>query len=148
MLTPGAKLTCFPRALHSAPSTSPYRCASSRFHVADKAVSAGRYVQASLVHSADFHPYGSPSNLTPWGPSEYCKSGIPSRGTPPLENMVLPCNIPIFSSSVICDKRLSICLSCDAVLLRVRQEVNKIRINKLYGDIFFIIVYVSILSAG
>jgi hypothetical protein len=33
-------------------------------------------------------------------------------------------------------------------LLRVRQEVNKIRINKLYGGIFFIIVYVSILSAG
>lgn len=41
-LTPGARLKCLPRALHSAPRTSPYSCARSRFQVDAKALNAGR----------------------------------------------------------------------------------------------------------
>ena len=66
---------------------------------------------------------------------------MPSLGTPVLENIVLLCNIPIFSSKVICDNKLSICLSVLATLLPVRQEENIIRISQLYGVSLFILEY-------
>ena len=47
----------------------------------------------------------------------------------------------ILLREVICDNKLSICLSVLATLLPVRQEENIIRISQLYGVSLFILEY-------
>ncbi len=51
------------------------------------------------------------SSRTPNGPSAIFNSGIPRRFTPPVANILLPCNIPIFSSKVIWTINESIAVS-------------------------------------
>ena len=69
--------------------------------VAASAEPVGKKVARSVSQPNGVQEWSSNSSRMPKGPSAYFMSAMPSLSIPAEENMVLPCSIFTFSSSVI-----------------------------------------------